>query len=407
MGTFVGESSSNNGGVNWESVCGIDWIKRDEPPYVDSEWPVVSVIDLFCGCGGMSLGLREALRREQFCMRVNLAVDIMAEATDVYRKALGCGDAATVGDVLDLFGDDDRISKLEGTNVVLAGPPCQGHSDLNNHTRRNDRRNSLYEKTAVFAARLDPDLIIIENVPGARHDSGCAVQNAENHLRDAGYQTHTVLLQANEYGIPQTRRRLFLVATRFEVSVAELVRYMGEPAQELRPFIEDIADEHDRSNSSKFRKASRMSETNKWRAAWLVKNDEKWLDDELRPPCHRGKDHSYKSVYGRLSYDEPAQTITTGFGSMGQGRYLHPEPPIDDLRVITPHEAARIQGLPDFIGPIFDDVRTRGALHGMIGNAVPPKLVGVLIENLIAAGVEFSDVQEQERVKVDEPQAAE
>jgi DNA (cytosine-5)-methyltransferase 1 len=87
-----------------------------------------------------------------------------------------------------------------------------------------------------------------------------------------------------------------------------------------------------------------------------------------------------KSVYGRLSWDRPAQTITSGFGSMGQGRYVHPL----RRRVITPHEAARLQGLPDFFS--FDSVVGRTLLHEMIGNAVPPQLITTLIKCLIEQG---------------------
>jgi DNA (cytosine-5)-methyltransferase 1 len=93
------------------------------------------------------------------------------------------------------------------------------------------------------------------------------------------------------------------------------------------------------------------------------------LPNKLRPPCHRNKpDHRYKSMYGRLRWDQPAQTITTGFGSPGQGRYLHPDLP----RTLTPHEAARVQFFPDWFD--FGKAPSRSALAHCIGNAVPPKL---------------------------------
>ena len=92
------------------------------------------------------------------------------------------------------------------------------------------------------------------------------------------------------------------------------------------------------------------------------------LPDTERPTCHRDDpSHTYRSVYGRLRWNQPAQTITTGFGCMGQGRFVHPSRP----RTVTPHEAARLQFIPDFFD--FGDT-TRGALSRMIGNAVPPKL---------------------------------
>jgi DNA (cytosine-5)-methyltransferase 1 len=91
------------------------------------------------------------------------------------------------------------------------------------------------------------------------------------------------------------------------------------------------------------------------------------LPNNLRPKCHQN-DHSYKSMYGRLRWNLPAQTITSGFGSIGQGRYMHPTQP----RALTAHEAARIQGFPDYFD--FSPVGKRGDLATMVGNAVPPAL---------------------------------
>jgi DNA (cytosine-5)-methyltransferase 1 len=88
-------------------------------------------------------------------------------------------------------------------------------------------------------------------------------------------------------------------------------------------------------------------------------------------------DHSYKSVYGRLPWDRPAQTITTGFGSMGQGRFVHPK----RRRTLTPHEAARLQFIPDHFR--LDEVESKTALAEMIGNAVPPKLTYVFALELL------------------------
>src|SRR5439155_20605066 len=89
--------------------------------------------------------------------------------------------------------------------------------------------------------------------------------------------------------------------------------------------------------------------------------------------------HTYNSMYGRLSWNEPAQTITTGFGSMGQGRFVHPAL----SRTLTPHEAARLQTLPDFYD--LDTSKGRGAWAMVIGNAVPPPLGVHLIEPLLCA----------------------
>src|SRR5204863_791570 len=100
----------------------------------------------------------------------------------------------------------------------------------------------------------------------------------------------------------------------------------------------------------------------------LFDNDLWDLPNEHRPTCHASGKHSYRSIYGRLRWDQPAQTITTGFYSMCMGRNVHPA----RRRTITAHEAARLQGIPDWFS--FSDVERRGELARLIGNAVPPKL---------------------------------
>src|SRR5204862_6860500 len=99
------------------------------------------------------------------------------------------------------------------------------------------------------------------------------------------------------------------------------------------------------------------------------------LPDAQRPDCHRLKEHAYKAVYGRMRWDQPAPTITRGFGSSGQGRFVHP------IRrgTLTPHEAARVQFFPDFFE--FGDLGRR-ALQELIGNAVPSKLASVVVLDL-------------------------
>ena len=115
-----------------------------------------------------------------------------------------------------------------------------------------------------------------------------------------------------------------------------------------------------------------MHNDNRKRVAYLFEKNKYNLPNEYRPNCHKNNTHSYISMYGRLKWDEPAQTITSGFGSMGQGRFVHPS----RKRVITPHEAARIQGFSDDFK--FSCVDKRTKLHQMIGNAVPPPVAFML-----------------------------
>jgi DNA (cytosine-5)-methyltransferase 1 len=120
-----------------------------------------------------------------------------------------------------------------------------------------------------------------------------------------------------------------------------------------------------------------LSDENQKRIDYLFKYDKHDLPSKLRPRCHKG-DHGYKSMYGRLWADRPAQTITTGFRSPGQGRYVH----YSRKRTLTPHEAARLQCFPDFFD--FSSATTKSSLSTMIGNAVPMPLAYVFAMEMLA-----------------------
>ena len=135
----------------------------------------------------------------------------------------------------------------------------------------------------------------------------------------------------------------------------------------MKDVIFDIVDEY-QFKQGIFYTPSIMNKENKKRVDYLFDKGLYNLPNEHRPDCHKNKKHSYVSMYGRLNWEEPAQTITGGFGSMGQGRFIHPL----RKRVITPHEAARIQGFSDDFR--FTSEKRRTNLHQMIGNAVPPPI---------------------------------
>ena len=128
---------------------------------------------------------------------------------------------------------------------------------------------------------------------------------------------------------------------------------------------------------------SRLSLANAGRAEYLLRTGKFDLPNPRRPTCHRDNpSHRYTAMYGRLRWNEPAHTITTGFGSPGQGRYLHPDEP----RTLTPHEAARVQFFPDWFG--FSAATTRTTLAHCIGNAVPPKLSYMVALDRLSIGAD-------------------
>lgn len=367
------------------AACRTDkaYLRRKVAPTEPPGSHPVTVVDLFAGCGGMSVGLQEAARRLGRRLRVLLAVDSDSRVLELYRRNLkpvttssSCLDELFNGRLGDepTRGEREVAAAVGQVDILLGGPPCQGHSDLNNRTRRADPKNALYLVMARAAEILKPRIILIENVAPVTWDKSKVVHVATEALTNANYCVGGRVLDLRSAGVPQRRHRYVLLActdSRLDpATVLEDLRSarIKHPDRTVRWAIEDLLDV---GSGEVFDTASRRSDENRQRMRYLFEHGAYDLPNELRPECHRNGDHSYKSVYGRLRWDRPAQTITTGFGSMGQGRYVHPS----RRRTITPHEAARLQTFPDW----FDFTDTpRGVLAKAIGNAVPPLLMVAL-----------------------------
>lgn len=342
--------------------------------------PDFEIVDLFSGCGGMTIGAIEGARRAGKQAGLAMAVDNNPLPLDVLKHSLGVPDRCIAeADLTEALapvggsstsGEQSLFAGIAKGSLLLAGPPCQGHSALNNHTRHDDPRNDLYVAVGRVARILEPRAVIIENVRTVGSDRRASLESCISILEEDGYHVGAQRLDLSTLGVPQRRIRHVVVATRrepFEWSLP-LVR-----ERNLRWAIEDLLE---LEGSSGIDTPSKATETNRERMEWLIQNGEYDLPDWKRPVCHQSE-HSYRSMYGRLRWDAPAQTITSGFGSMGQGRYVHPEKP----RTLTPHEAARLQCLPDFVA--LGRVRNRGKLAQMIGNVAPPLLTTILVERLV------------------------
>jgi DNA (cytosine-5)-methyltransferase 1 len=376
------------------------WLRAQEKFEQPNSTRVVSLVDLFSGCGGLSVGIREACRALGHRLSVRLANDIDRGALAVYAHNLSpefhvskdvkvlfngkLGRKVTIGETNTL----DQFQLVPGQiDFLVGGPPCQGHSDLNNRTRRDDPKNSLYARMARAAEVLRPHHVIIENVPGVRHDrSGIAeaTRHALEQIKEDGRQVYQVqdrILHGTDFGVPQTRRRYFLVATRGKFDFDQMIEEFKTSERSLEWAIGDLLDAPE---DGVYNKPSMPTQINQSRMNWFFtkKGGKRYdLPNWKRPDCHKHGDHSYVGVYGRMRWDTPAPTITGGFGCAGQGRFTHPLPRRSQGRTLTPHEAARVQFFPDFFdfSPLWTkQLGGRKALHQMIGNAVPPKFAYVL-----------------------------
>jgi DNA (cytosine-5)-methyltransferase 1 len=170
----------------------------------------------------MSVGLEEAARRSGYSLDVSLAVDTDEAVIEIYKTNLP--DAHTeVVDVATLFDgvigkpmtkSERGVSEAIGqVDVLLGGPPCQGHSDLNNHTRRRDPKNALYLKMARAAEVLAPRVVVVENVVPVQWDDADVVKRTSKALSRAGYEVAGRVLDLRRLGVPQLRRRFVLLAS--------------------------------------------------------------------------------------------------------------------------------------------------------------------------------------------------
>lgn len=351
------------------------WLRSSTEPGLSAEYEPVRVVDLFAGCGGLSVGIREACRALGYRMESVLANDFEARTLDIYGLNFTEADlrACPVEELLDSpvgskspSTTERRLrAELGKIDLVIGGPPCQGHSNLNNHTRNQDPKNELYMRMVRFCEVVRPESVVIENVPGVIRDRDGVAQRAWKRLEQLGYSVDTMVIDSSKVGAAQKRKRSITVASlSIQPSLSDAV---PEVAAGPRPVTWAISDLIDAEGLTVFDTPAEPSPENARRMNHLIDSGLYELPDSKRPDCHRLKPHTYDAMYGRLYPDRPSPTITTGFGSMGRGRFTHYALP----RTITPHEAARIQFFPDFY-----DFGTSGRtlLHRMIGNAVPPKL---------------------------------
>lgn len=381
------DSSTSNGdpkGVWWKS-----YLSGSVPATATDSTSVLRVVDLFSGAGGLALGVRQLAAELGRTVVTELIVDQDAAANAVYaaNHRTRLRSKASVSSYVDfrLRGweedasfvyppevlDAETAEATRAVDLLIAGPPCQGNSNLNNRSRRDDKRNELYLTVPAFAIAVDARNVVIENVPGVIHDFNRVVQTAERLFEAAGYQVTSGVLAAHEMGWPQTRRRFFMVACRDHapIPLAEVSRLLSDDRR--RSVMWAIGGLEAGASVDILDKPTEHNSDNQGRIDWLFDNGEYNLPLSERPECHRDGT-TYGSVYGRMKPDEPAPTLTTGFMSPGRGRFVHPT----KRRTLTAREAAVLQGFP--YGYRFktdpENPPTRSQLAKWIGDAVPMPL---------------------------------
>lgn len=248
-----------------------------------------------------------------------------------------------------------------------------------------------------------PDIVTMENVPAVIKHS--VFTNFDSTLKQLGYKVWFDVIDCARFGLPQRRHRTVLLASRhgeikLRESVASEVRTVQDVIKGLPVLRHGGADKTDRLHT-----ASCLSELN-YKRITVSKPGGTWRDwpAELRADCHKKKSgKTYPSVYGRMTWDEPAPTLTTQFYGFGNGRFGHPT----QRRGLSLREGAILQGFPKDYKFIPDDAEIQfKALGRMIGNAVPVDLGRVIGESIIEHVVQHRDAFTKNVKNVDRPSSS-
>ena len=319
-------------------------------------------IDLFCGVGGTTLGLKKA------GFRVVGAVDCMEEAVAGYRlnhPGVEVWDK-NIEDISPLSAMR-KIGLKKGELDLLAGcPPCQGFSRIRSRSADDlsgDERNDLVFQYVRFVRTFLPKTLLLENVPGLIRDSRMNV--VRERLDSLGYDLDYRVSDAADYGVPQRRRRFVLVGSRIgKVFLAEPQK-QRKTVRDAIQFLQDWDESGRRDALHQIRTQygkDVLDVIKKIRKDGGLRSE---LPEKYQLACAK-RSGGFRDVYGRMKWDDVAPTLTGGCTSASKGRFIHPE----EDRAITLREASILQGFPR--GYKFPLSVNRQTLAVLIGNAFPP-----------------------------------
>lgn len=348
-----------------------------------------SVVDLFCGVGGLTKGLELS--------GLNVVAGLDFDETCRYAYETNNNSSFLHRDVTTVTGNEIKALFPKGHIRILVGcAPCQPFSKLTKRYRKeekekgregdqwqNDNKWRLLYSFADIVRDTLPEVISMENVPELRNEP--VFMDFVNALIGLGYHVSYQVVFCPDYGVPQSRRRLVLLASRLgsieliaPTHTVENYKTVYDTIGELPPIESGQINTQDPLHN-----AAELSNTNMKRILQSVQGGtwHDW-DDELKLECHKKRTgRTYASIYGRMCWDKPSPTITTQFYGYGNGRFGHPE----QNRALSMREGALLQSFPpDYVFYDYKTVFSRREVGIHIGNAVPVELgrvIGITIAN--------------------------
>lgn len=344
----------------------------------------MKVIDLFCGCGGLSEGFEDA------GFKIVCGNDVDKNMIESFK--LNHPEAkAILGDITKISSNELlNNNKKEDIVLIIGGPPCQGFSTVGDR-KEEDPRNKLFYEFVRTVREIKPKMFVMENVQGILTMQGGKVKDTvKKEFENLGYKVNIQVLNAEEFGVPQKRRRVFFVGNLFDKDFEFPNAEFNGNEKPFRTVWEAIGDlpQIDSGKSMKNYTEEPKNDFQKF-----LRNGQKELLYHSSPNhseimiermnhIGQGQNHSnlpqnlklnsgYPNIYGRLLANEPADTITGNCGCISApGRFIHPI----KHRAITVREASRLQSFRD--SKIF--VGNQNSKYKQVGNAVPPLLAKAL-----------------------------
>ncbi|NPV51178.1 MAG: DNA cytosine methyltransferase [Candidatus Methanofastidiosum sp.] len=335
----------------------------------------LTAIDLFCGSGGLTVGLKEA------GFNVVLGLEISPEISKIY--AANHPEVKIITrDIRNVNGKEIlELTGLKNIDLIAGCPPCQGFTSLTYKYRREDPRNQLILEMARIIEEIKPKMVMMENVPGITKRGKPLLDMFVNNLNSLGYICNMEILQMADFGVPQNRKRFVLLAgNNFRIEMPDITHCQnGNNKNNLKPWlnVSDVLIRKKKPLTISVAKSKGGPQRYNWhvvrdlkeisirRLDSLKEGDSRAsLPLNLRPKCHLNSNRGFVNVYGRLRWDQIPPTMTSGFCSPCRGRFSHPE----ESRTISVREAANIQTFPNRY--IFD-TNSIDLVCEVIGNALP------------------------------------